>query len=102
MIVALRTVDSLPQECADSAAGKLVLVKLAVGDGGRHIVGRGVIGPQAGPRNHLASHLIVGPIFFELLPQPVGKAVAAKDDELPAFVADEAASQSLGEVVGET
>ena len=100
--MALRPVDSLSEEGPHRAAGQLVLVEFAIGDRRRHVVGGGMIGPQPGPGDHLANRLVVGSVLRELLPQPVRKAVATIDHELPRFVADETAGQSLGEVVGKS
>jgi hypothetical protein len=101
MVVALGTVDALPEKRPDGFSREFVLVDVAVIDGGRDEIRRGAASPQPCVCNQFPHDLIVRRVLLKLFAQPVDEAVAPEHDELPLLGADEAAGQPFGEIVGE-
>ena len=102
MIVTLGAVDPLSQKSPHRAAGELVAIEVAIRHGLRDEIGRRVSRPQSLVGDHLADNFVIRTIGVDLVRQPIGEAIAPKNDKLALVRTNHTPRQPRGKVIGKS
>ena len=98
VIVALRTINTLPEKGTDRSSSQLLLVDLLVDLCDRDEVGLGITGRQTVAADQVGDDAIPRSVGCDLLGQPRMEPVPAEGQEGPLFGSDQGSTQSLGQV----
>ena len=99
MVMALRTIDTLPEKRARRAASKYDINPFFSDRGGCNKIRRRTTGPQPVTGNKIGCHILPWYVCPQLLSQPRAKSVTTKYHELAFFDSCENSSKAVREII---